>query len=116
MYKLRYKGVLRRGLPEWVFPTYEEIVTVRNGIAVVKKESTVRALLIRGFELIDDSASSPPPPSSAPASKGDEGEKKLESEIIRMFEEDKMTISKIARTLRISRKKVKSVIEAHYAV
>lgn len=114
MYKLRYKGVLRRGLPEWVLPTYEEVVTVKNGIAVVKKESTVRALLIRGFELIDDSASSPPPP--AATSKGDEGEKKLENEIIRMFEDDKMTISKIARTLRISRKKVKSVIEAHYAV
>ena len=127
MYRLRYVGVPRRHLPEWTLPTYEEIVVVKNGIAYVRKESTVKALLSRGFVL------EPEPPAKDDSSKKDavvktdsavdsaddsvKGEAKsreqLESVVIRKFEEGK-SIKQIARELNVKYKVAKDIIKSHY--
>lgn len=127
MYKLRYKGIFRRDLPEWTIPTYEEIVTVKNGIAIVEKESTVRALLIRGFELVTDSAGVTPSSSSSPSPEKEKSEEKeakkdekleedeeLKKEVIRLFEKEGYSPTKIARELKVGRKRVQDIIEAYY--
>ena len=52
MFKLKYTGPYNASL--WTVPTYREIVTVKDRYCTVKYPETVRALQLRGFELVKE--------------------------------------------------------------
>ncbi len=111
MIKLKYKGPYEGEY--WEFPTYREIVYVRNGQCEVQFEETAKMLEMHGFERIKEEVKEapaqvsepPPPPPPILSSK--------ERKVLEMYKNGDASISMISKSLRISRKKVESILETY---
>jgi len=101
MYKLRYTGVARRGLKEWVLPTYREIVRVRDGKAEVKYPETVERLKRFGFVLDEKKEE----PTSEP--------KSSKSDVVDLFKQG-LSVAQISRRLKLPRKEVTRILEKEF--
>ena len=97
MYRLKYVGVARRGLKEWIFPTYREIVRVIDGKAQVKYPETVERLKRFGFVLDEEKEESPKPADTSPS-------------VVDLFNQG-LSITQISRRLKIPRKEVTRILE-----
>jgi len=99
MYKLKYVGVTRRGLKEWVFPTYREVVRVVDGKAQVKYPETVDRLKRFGFVLDEEEEK---PPTVEP--------KTPEPNVVDLFNQG-LSVTQISRRLKMPRKEVARILE-----
>jgi len=97
MYRLKYIGVARRGLKEWVFPTYREIVRVIDGKAQVKYPETVDRLKRFGF-VLDEEEEPPSEPESPKPS------------VVDLFNQG-LSVAQISRRLKMPRKEVTRILE-----
>ena len=111
MIKLRYKGPYEGDY--WEFPTYKEIVRVKNRICEVQYEDTARTLEMHGFERVGKNGASEEVKVAIDTPTIPLPESGLERKVIEMYRDGNASVSMISKTLRMSKKKVERILATH---
>jgi len=109
--KLKYEGPFES--PYWEFATYQELVRVVNGECKVQHEETAQTLELHGFKRVGIKIEKPTPPETPPVVRIPSTLTSKEKKVLEMYNKGDASISMIAKSLRISRKKVEEILDRH---
>lgn len=109
MIKLKYVGPFQSEY--WEFPTYQEIVRIRNGYCEVKFEDTAQTLVLHGFIRVQEGGVEEKPKKPVPKVKLPEPLTNKEKKVLEMYNIGDASVPMISKALRMSKKKVIEVLK-----